>query len=82
MPHVSKREFLEEANRRLMLHPEYRQGMQFLPYPKESTPEKASGYTTSEQSSQNPEAFDEIIDTMSSEGWAVDPLPGDMSYSD
>jgi hypothetical protein len=81
MPHVSKREFLEEANRRLSLHPDYRQGMQFLPFPKESTPEKAIGYATVPEGLYNQDPFDEIIDAMSSDGWAVDPLPGDVAYT-
>ena len=78
MPHVSKREFLEEANRRLALHPGYRQGMRFMPSPKESPPEKAEGYTIEPEAGDlNP--FDEIIDAMSADDWAVDPQPGDLA---
>jgi hypothetical protein len=81
MPHVNKREFLDEANRRLMLHPDYRQGMRFLPSPKESTPEKAAGYTV-EPANGDLNPFDEIIDAMSADDWAVDPLPGDLAFKD
>jgi hypothetical protein len=82
MPHVSKREFLDEANRRLFLHPDYRQGMRFLPYPKDSGPEKASGYTWEPEADGQAEPFKPIVDAMAADDWAVDPLPGDLAYTE
>jgi hypothetical protein len=43
MMHLTKAEYLEELNRRLKQHPDYHQGMRFLPVSPDLIPQASPG---------------------------------------
>ena len=45
MQKVSKTRYLEVLNERLKAHPDFKAGMRFVPSPKGSEPESATGYS-------------------------------------